>query len=741
MKIFDKRPLSFILCILLGSFVFFTLGNRIERIIIASVALILTLIAIFLRDLLKSQRLKLVCTSLMIIFSCMASFLYFDVWYYAEKRFSEKCEIIGVVEDADFDSIYKTLVINTDSIDDSLLSDYKIKVILDSDDDITNITLGSKIKFSATLNAFENTPTFDSASYYYSRGYSAEAENVKNLEVISQSNVPISHKLTNYREGLTRRLVKFSTPESGGLLAALLLGEKGYLSAEVSRDFSRIGISHILALSGMHIAILCYGFSKLLSFCGINKKWRKLFEIVFAFLYMALTGFPVSVVRAGLMLSISSLLFLLSSSKDSITNLFLSVTIICVIEPFAVYDISLWLSAFATLGIIIFSEIIAENKNALGKTLISIISPFLSSILAITATLPITYYAFGTISPLSVISTAIFSPIILVFMYVGIFFLITASFIPLGSIIIAFADFISRLAGIFSSFKFALFSTGHVIIGIIAFLAFLFLFMFLVLDIRKRKIALSIVIMLFLSTTVSAGIYTVNENQKFAFEYFEEENKERILMKSNSEAALIEISNLNVTLANKTLLYLKEKDITYLENYIITSYNSKTAAALNTLLSGTYIKNLYVPAPESNAEKSSYNDILNVKERFNVNFIPYENEEAFKFSDFTFFHIYSEESSSTAFTILYNDGFYSYLSANMFESSREIYAVSITNGANTVILGPKGETASTSAFIHKIDGDTKLIYNRKKGPSDEILLYYGYRITVAPEGTVELYVE
>lgn len=741
MKLFDKRPLSMILCILLGSFVFFSFGDKIERLVILSIALILIFLSIFLKDLLKAQRFKLVGTSVIIILASIASFLYFDLWYYAEGRFPQRCEIVGIVEEISFDNSYKSLVVDTDSIDDAPLSNYKIRVILDNDNDFTNITLGSKIKFSAELNNFEKTPAFDSASYYYSRGFSAEAQKVENLSVLEQNEVSLYHKITNYRKSLARRLVSYSNEDTGGLLAALLLGEKQYLSGQLNLDFSRIGISHILALSGMHVAILCYGFSRFLSLFGINKKWRKLLEIVFAFLYMALTGFPVSVVRAGLMLSISSALFLLSSSKDSITNLFISVTLICIFEPFAIFDISLWLSAAATLGIIVFSEIVSEQQKIFNKTAIDIISPFLSSIFAVTATLAITYYSFSTISALSLVSTAIFSPIILAFMYVGTFFLFTASFIPLGNIIISFGNFISRLAGIFSSYKYSLLSTNHTIIGILVIITSVFLFLFLVLEIRKRKTALLLLIILFLSTLVSAGVYTATENRCFTFEYFEEENDERLLMKSDSESALIEISALNNTLANKTLFYLKEKDITYLENYIITSYNAKTADALKIMLSRIYIKNLYVPAPTGTTDKAYYSDILSVKEKFSVNFVPYENEEAIDLGDFTFFPIYCGKSESTAITILYNDEFYTYLSADMLEASNKNYAFKIMNRANTVIIGPKGETASTADFIYKISGDTKLIYNKKAGPPDEILEYYGDRISVDPNGAVELYVE
>ena len=137
--------------------------------------------------------------------------------------------------------------------------------------DTTNITIGTKIGFTANLDSFESTADFDSAAYYYSRGFSASASNIENLTVIEQSSESFFYKIAQYRKSLSRKLVLHSNSESGGLLSALLLGEREFLSGQIRLDFSRIGISHILALSGMHLAILCYGFSHLLSMMRVSK--------------------------------------------------------------------------------------------------------------------------------------------------------------------------------------------------------------------------------------------------------------------------------------------------------------------------------------------------------------------------------------------------------------------------------------------------------------------------------------
>ena len=545
MKLFDKRPLSLILCILLGAFVFFAFGDTSVRIAVISIAVILLFIPFIIKEATKKHKTMLVLSSALILLASTFAFIYFDSWYYADKRFDDTCQIEGCVESFDFNNGTKNLDLSVSSVNGKLFSSYKIKVYLESQD-ISNITTGTKLSFNADLESFDKNQDFDAASYYYARGYSAKAENVENLTVIGQGSPSLTNEITEYRRSLSRRLILYSDEKSGGLLAALLLGERDYLSGQISLDFSRIGISHILALSGMNIALLCYLFSWILSLLGLNKKWRKLAEIFFTLFYITITGFPLSVMRAGLMTILSALLFLLSSSKDSVTNLFISVTLIVLIMPYSIFDMSLWLSAFATLGIIIFAELteksrISENTRS-EKATVDFLAPLLSSVFALGSTLAISLFSFNSISLFSIISTFIFSPIFNVFIYLGTFFLFTASFLPIGSIVIVFGNFITDFAHKFSSVKYSLLSTDFWLTKalIIAFTVFLFVFM--TMETRKKKTAVFLITALLLSSIASAAIYTVNTSSDFSFIYDEQENRERILMKKDSYSALLEVS-------------------------------------------------------------------------------------------------------------------------------------------------------------------------------------------------------
>jgi hypothetical protein len=227
----------------------------------------------------------------------------------------------------------------------------------------------------------------------------------------------------------------------------------------------------------------------------------------------------------------------------------------------------------------------------------------------------------------------------------------------------------------------------------------------------------------------------------FSFEYNEEEDRERILMKCDSDACLVEISNPSKKVSYETVRYLKENDILHLKSYVITAYNTKTKEALDAMLSGVFIENIYLCTPQNSTQKEIYSEILKLKNVYEINIITYTPDKKIEFSDFALYPVFCDNKGKFAITIKYNDEFYSYVTADMLEESTRNHALKIMYGANTVIIGAKGENSNSDPFIYKISGDTRLIYNKKSGLTDEILKYYENRITADPSGKIDLYVE
>ena len=436
---------------------------------------------------------------------------------------------------------------------------------------------------------------------------------------------------------------------------------------------------------------------------------------------------------------------MLSSAKDAVTNLFVSVMIIVLIAPYSIFDLSLWLSAFATLGIIAFSEINEKQKNAecgfIKRSLVAVSAPFLTSFFAISATLLLSFVSFGSLSLVSIISTAVFSPIFLLLMYVGVFFLLTASFIPIGNLIIAYCTFISSLSSRLSSFKYSLLSTDFILTEFLIVISTLFFFLFLILNIRRKSVAIILSIFLFLSTFFSAWGFTAFQLNKFEFEYNETEERERILIKNDSDVSLIEFSKVTDSVIYETVDYLESNSILYLDNYFITDYSNESYAALDAMLSLVKIEAIYLPTPKTESMNVRYNYILDVLNEYSINVITYQEEDCFFFSDFTVFPLYYNEKGKCALTIRYRNEFYTYITADMLVGTTKPLALKAMNGATTVIVGAKNASSGSPDFIYKLNESTNLIYNKKTGLSDEILTYYENRITIDPNGSIDLYVE
>ena len=160
--------------------------------------------------------------------------------------------------------------------------------------------------------------------------------------------------------------MKLSKDEKS-ILKGILLGDKSEIDEEIITDFSDSNISHILAISGMHISyvilIISFVFNRLL-----GKHFSKIVISFFVFIYMCLTGFPVTFVRAG----ISGIVLIMSNffyrKNDIWQSLSISLLIILIYNPFSILNIGLQLSYSAIIGIIIFQRLLKKYiSNSLEK--------------------------------------------------------------------------------------------------------------------------------------------------------------------------------------------------------------------------------------------------------------------------------------------------------------------------------------------------------------------------------------
>lgn len=142
---------------------------------------------------------------------------------------------------------------------------------------------------------------------------------------------------------------------TSGVLLGILLGNTEQIDNEIKQDFSNSNISHILAVSGMHISYIVIGLTFILDKV-LGKRKSKTITIVFLNIYMFITGFSPSVVRASIM----TILFLLSKvvyrKNDIWTSISISILILLIYNPFLIKSSSVQFTYVATIGIIIMQK-------------------------------------------------------------------------------------------------------------------------------------------------------------------------------------------------------------------------------------------------------------------------------------------------------------------------------------------------------------------------------------------------
>ncbi len=234
----------------------------------------------------------------------------------------------------------------------------------------------------------------------------------------------------------------YSWGNGGGLLLALLSGSKEYTEQTVTEAFRKSGLSHILALSGMHLSM----FSGIAMFIGKKIKRKKLSFIirtVAVILFVWFAGFSPSLLRAF----ICNCLLILSSladneNPDMLSILCFSFLLQTVITPESLFNIGFILSYAALAGILIFNRLLTSLYVRFLPYYFTM--SLSSSTSAQIFTAPISLKVFGCFCPIGIIATSIISPLITFFIYSGLALIILSLIFP----------FISTASGFFVNIQY-----------------------------------------------------------------------------------------------------------------------------------------------------------------------------------------------------------------------------------------------------------------------------------------------
>lgn len=202
---------------------------------------------------------------------------------------------------------------------------------------------------------------------------------------------------------------------SKGFIKGILLGNREGLTRTEKSVFADAGVSHILAVSGMHVGIICVllmtltlplhlfrnGFVIRYCICGIA-----------IWIYVVITGLSYSSVRAALMLTVVVMAILCGRKRSPISALFISVVFILVCDPHSLYNIGLWLSFTCVGAIISVTPSLNTIDISVHPRTHAVVSFLLTTLVATASTWMLAAYFFGTVPTHFLLANVVILPLL-----------------------------------------------------------------------------------------------------------------------------------------------------------------------------------------------------------------------------------------------------------------------------------------------------------------------------------------
>ncbi len=446
------------------------------------------------------------------------------------------------------DSSLQVKIIDYKKSDDKLViyAKGKEKILINYCDDI-NISYGDYIYVKGKLiKPKDNTNfnLFNYKKYLLSNNikYTVKASNIK----ILKRNKNIFYKLKNYIFFKIKSLDK-----SKKYILTFIFADKSYMDKEMYDNYQNLGISHLFAVSGMHISLVTFILLKLLE--GKNEVIKYLITFIFLMFYLFLTNYTISMVRAcfQFILIFINKLFKLNIDNSNIVIFLFSVLII--LNPYIIYNIGFLFSFSISFTLIKFKDMITGDF---------MIKNIKTSLLSFFVSMPILINNFFKVNFLSIILNIIYIPFVSYILFP--LCLITILFPFFDSFTYFVINFFETITKFFSSINLLTFSITKMNIILVIIYYFIFLWIIKSNDKLKKKIIIVFIFIVFIinnNTIVNNEVHFLDVGQG-----------DSILIRIKSKNILIDTGgNINFNISKNVLIpYFRSSGIKKIDYLILT---------------------------------------------------------------------------------------------------------------------------------------------------------------------------
>lgn len=562
-----------------------------------------------------------------------------------EQYYGEVCEVKATVtERRSSDSYYAVLGMKVYELNGKSIN---IKAILECDYEC-DLQAGYRIDAVLIGDALSSLYGTGNSLSLLADGYrmmfiddpteaNADGTPATNITVTDTDVKTLGIRVEQINARMSARLMSSLGNTSGRFASALLLGNKELIPDATQRDFRRSGISHILALSGMHLSILLGILGFLLGKLGVGKTPRLIILCTIAPMYLVLTGCSVSTVRAFIMVTVTYITSLIGGRSDTLTNLSVAGALIVMISPFSVCDAAYWLSLFATLGIVVGSDALSEWFSKLKnyakerkwfKVIVYIISAIMTGICANVAVMFFMWLYFGELSLMSPVMTLIVTPIVYALIIISLICIVFGSVPaitePIAMVANALSDILIDLTHSVSLWDHATVSLSYSFAGWLIVAMTVALAVMLVVDLKKKIFLAFPVLASVLLFCIMLSIH--NLDKRVSVTYIQESSMGEALVFSSTEGAVIcDVSDGSYSHFNRAAASVGDSGNTVTDVVVLTHYHKKHVTSLGRYMNNNIVKQIWLPVPMTSDEYYIMSDILRRAEDSDVLTVLYDS--------------------------------------------------------------------------------------------------------------------
>jgi competence protein ComEC len=305
----------------------------------------------------------------------------------------------------------------------------------------TDAQYGDRVLATGILVTPAEFDTFSYSDFLARSGVFSVMQNAV-VEVVHEGEgSPIYAALLDFKAQAQRHIARSLPEPAAALLTGILLGSERGISPAIADAFSRVGASHVIAISGFNMALISGVVMNSLNRFTARKRLAAFLGITFLVIYTLLVGANLAVVRAAVMSSLLIIAPLFKRKTFVPATLAGALVGITALSPGALWDIGFQLSFLATLGLALFAEPLSRGFEAFllrimpsraARSVLGLLNEALvAGLAAQILTLPLIILYFQRISLVTLVVNVLIVPAQALLLYIGLIAVIVAFISPL----------------------------------------------------------------------------------------------------------------------------------------------------------------------------------------------------------------------------------------------------------------------------------------------------------------------